>query len=157
MRMSRRMGLLGGGGPLWLFDGTKGGDVTKNSGGWTGLGTSGSGGSSSCTETEIRITVSRSTSSDKGAAAQTVNYINFDKLTTLYFHVSSYVAPNDRRMGVLQSGSVSSYVASVAPTGTGWYSVDVSSVTGSYQVGFHVKANKNGTSGHLYVDKVYAE
>ena len=74
MRLSRRMGLLGGsGGPLWLFDGENGGDVTKNTGGWTGVGTSGSGGSSSYDENEIRISVSRSTSSDKSAAAQTVN------------------------------------------------------------------------------------
>lgn len=159
MRMSRRMGVYSsGGGPIWFFDGDNGGDVTKNTGGWTHYGTSGSSGTGEHDEYEIIVGAdSSSTSGGKDGAAQTVNYINFDRLTTLYFHVKTYNSLDEKLMGVLTNGAVGSFVAYVSPNATGWFTVDVSTITGEYQIGMHVHADKNGDGGYLYIDKVYAE
>lgn len=86
MRMSRRMGLLGGGGPLWLFDGTKGGDVTKNTGGWERVFNPDGHYTSSAEVREdcLYFSHKRNDSKSNTVSLTTVNLIDFSKVSTLY-------------------------------------------------------------------------
>lgn len=166
MRLSRRMGLLGSAGPLWLFDGDKGGDVTKVTGGWTRLLNPNGYYTSLAEVREDCLYFSHKRNDDRNntASLTTTNLIDLSSATTLscsaYRTVSSsYKDYGTMTMYVLDSSGSS--VASVQLSKnveTTVTSLDISKLTGSYYVRLTISGTKNvAASIYNMVTKVWGE
>ena len=84
-----------------------------------------------------------------GGCAFTKNSINlssFKKLTCVVAQKVTASGSSDKVQMIVYNGS--SIVSSVSITGAGTFNIDVSSLTGSYRLGFCINANNSKTTGN---------
>ena len=131
---------------LWLFDGDNGGDVTKNTGGWTSSGTS----YAKAEATDIDIYTIKNSSSGFSINIRTTNKVDLSGIKTLYLkrtRSSGWGGSTcDYGIPALQVWDGSNAVASVylgKDTASTTISLDVSSVTGEYYIRFALNNPKN--------------
>lgn len=151
------------GGPLWLFNGDNGGDVTKNTGGLTTTNSS----YGTIDTSSIRFENPKTASSATEVIVKTTNKIDFSRLSTLKLKRTKTsgwggtAVPGDYGMVYLQVHDGSNVIAQV---GVGLVyasteiSLDVSSVTGNYYVRLYMKMSTGiSQSVRTYVQQLWGE
>lgn len=164
MRISRRMGIYAsGGGPLWLFDGDNGGDVTKVTGGWTITRDPSKYYTcdASVGANYIHLSHKRNDSNSNSVSVTTVNLIDFSKINTLYIGSYRNVTHDNARPNVYllnESGNSVAVVTLSKSKDVAIASIDCSKITVPCRVKILVGGAKNvATQISNYVIQIWGE